>query len=514
MATTFTFRVNCEERLVALAERALTEALQNVARLERELSEFLSESPIDRLNHTPCFQWVDLTPDGIALLDLSEKMRVLTTGAFDCTAKSNLQLPMTEKLEWRRDPGQARRLHPKTRVGFGAIGKGYALDQARGILERLGFTNYSLSAGGSSLVFSGFAGPSEPWTWGWSWKKDPSGDDLGIPFAHHSGSPIAVGVSGTHEKGNHILAPLKGRATSTLQSALVAHPSAAMADALSTSLFVSGWESSLTHFEGLMHPPAVATIDHLEIPKWNGVFQKLWGACASLICTAGIFLISPSLFANEEVDLGAMGLDSFTPYVFDRNKLWGLLPILAILLVLLHLKSNRRNSMKKKSTLTSLVLGILLWSSIETASAVQVEPLGKALGKILGATKGVKKKTNTQGKFEQDIYYVAGGAGPSSVAVVEHGIYPPDCTHTWAVGLDPKTSKVKTVRVIEMSCPHAFPTKASSFLDQYIGMGPAQMKSLKSKISTIAKATGSCDLTTAAVQRSISGYQKMKTQLK
>ncbi|MEK6579930.1 MAG: hypothetical protein AABZ55_11940, partial [Bdellovibrionota bacterium] len=50
MATTFTFRVNCEERLVALAERALTEALQNVARLERELSEFLSESPIDRLN--------------------------------------------------------------------------------------------------------------------------------------------------------------------------------------------------------------------------------------------------------------------------------------------------------------------------------------------------------------------------------------------------------------------------------------------------------------------------------
>ena len=99
------------------------------------------------------------------------------------------------------------------------------------------------------------------------------------------------------------------------------------------------------------------------------------------------------------------------------------------------------------------------------------------------------------------------------VAVIEKGIYQPSCTHTWAVGLDGKTGAVTEVRVVEMSCPHAFPAKAASYLEQYKGKGPADVAKLDSQIQTIAKATGSCRLTTEAVSRAITGYSKAKGQL-
>jgi hypothetical protein len=54
-----------------------------------------------------------------------------------------------------------------------------------------------------------------------------------------------------------------------------------------------------------------------------------------------------------------------------------------------------------------------------------------------------------------------------------------------------------------MSCPHAYPTREQSFLSQFIGKGPKDAPTLKKKVDTVAKATGSSDLTTDAVVRSI-----------
>ena len=80
------------------------------------------------------------------------------------------------------------------------------------------------------------------------------------------------------------------------------------------------------------------------------------------------------------------------------------------------------------------------------------------------------------------------------------------------MGVD-KEGKVTEVRAQEMQCPHAFPAKAASFLDQYKGLGPADVESLKGKVNTIAKATGSCDLATDAVKASITKFQEIKGQL-
>lgn len=177
--------------------------------------------------------------------------------------------------------------------------------------------------------------------------------------------------------------------------------------------------------------------------------------------------------------------------------------------------------MKAKSRQAAALAGIALWISIEAAHAVEIEPMGKALQALLRTTKVQKKsvalKVNDSGvQYLQsaDLYYAKGANGkPATAAFVVHGIYKPDCTHTWAVGIQPASGKVTEVRVIEMSCQHAFPTKSSSFLNQFKGKGPADAAKLSGQTQTIAKATGSSILATDAVKEAITAFQQMKGSL-
>jgi hypothetical protein len=135
--------------------------------------------------------------------------------------------------------------------------------------------------------------------------------------------------------------------------------------------------------------------------------------------------------------------------------------------------------------------------------AAEFEPMGKALQALLKTTK-VKKKAVQIRDIKSDAFYSQNDQQKlEKLAVIEKGIYEPNCTHTWAIGLDGKTGQIEEIRVIEMSCPHAYPTREQSFLSQFIGKGPKDAPTLKKKVDTVAKATGSSDLTTDAVVRSI-----------
>jgi hypothetical protein len=144
------------------------------------------------------------------------------------------------------------------------------------------------------------------------------------------------------------------------------------------------------------------------------------------------------------------------------------------------------------------------------AQATEFQPVGKALQTVLGSSKVFKKNFGAG----NDVFYTKDGAGkPLKLAFVEHGTYPPNCTHTWVIGVDAATDKVSHIEVVEMGCPHAFPTRTASYLDQYTGKGPADAKTLVTQIDTIAKATGSCNLTSDAVARSITNAVKHKKEL-
>lgn len=164
-------------------------------------------------------------------------------------------------------------------------------------------------------------------------------------------------------------------------------------------------------------------------------------------------------------------------------------------------------------SLKSLLVTSFLVLHLQRADAVELEPLGKAVGAVLGTTKAFKKSIGGPGGAK-DVFYAKDAKGKASkVAFVEKGLYPPNCTHTWVIGLDVATGKVTEVRATEMACPHAFPTKTASFLSQYQGKGVTDVATLDSKIDTVAKATGSAKLTTEAVKRSIMALNQSKGQL-
>jgi hypothetical protein len=160
--------------------------------------------------------------------------------------------------------------------------------------------------------------------------------------------------------------------------------------------------------------------------------------------------------------------------------------------------------------LSSISAMIFLWSMIERGDCAEFEKLGKAVAKVLGTKKAMQSQTS---KGEPLFYSKGKGGKAEKFAFIEKGIYEPNCTHTWVVGVDAKSLKVTEVRVIEMSCPHAFPARANSFLDQFKGKAPADVSSLKKSIATIAKATGTCDLTTQAVGRVLLEAQSVRGKI-
>lgn len=336
MATTFHFTVVCELERYLEAEHLLEKSHELIEQLENELSEFRECSPIYQINHAARGSTVKLSQAGQALYALSEKLAQITGNAFNPAAKSlqkNLQ-----QFSFRPETGEITKLVDGARLSFGAIGKGYALDRVKLMLEATGFKNYLLNAGGSSLVISG------EWKWSWAWRKNPAGEYQGTELFHANGEAVAIGVSGTLEQGNHILATHENysQTVQSLQSALVAHPSAAVSDALSTALFVAGWEKGSELLAPVTPHCAIASIDRSGVASYNRAFKNLWG-------TLCLFVFSiQSVLANEgeeqSLDLNALAEDRFNPYLGERNWLWALLPVISLVLVFLHLKQTKKDS--------------------------------------------------------------------------------------------------------------------------------------------------------------------------
>lgn len=151
------------------------------------------------------------------------------------------------------------------------------------------------------------------------------------------------------------------------------------------------------------------------------------------------------------------------------------------------------------------LMAVMLFAMVESANAAEFEKLGSALPNALGTKQLFQKKFKNDKGQEVLAYYSKGASGsPAKIAFVEKAFYNPgNCSHTWVIALNATTQMVEEVRPVEMSCTHAHPTKASSYTAQYKGKGPADVKKLNDQIKTIAKATGSCNLMTEAVQKSI-----------
>jgi thiamine biosynthesis lipoprotein len=269
-------------RLQAAAE----EALDEIERVEAQLSIYDDRSELTGINLFAAAGPVRVEPRLFALLDLAISTSRATEGAFDPTAgplidawgfrdgtghlpdpkelEAALELVGAELVELDPKALTVRFLRPGMRLNLGAIGKGYALDRAVEALRYCGIAS-ALLHGGTSTVYGLGAPPDSPNGWP-ILPRDPRPAVLSP--APELLRDRALSVSAPHGRAfmdgerllGHVLDPRIGQPAETAQSALVIHPSATVSDALSTALLVLG-------------EPGVALLESCSPP---GQF-RVWG---------------------------------------------------------------------------------------------------------------------------------------------------------------------------------------------------------------------------------------------
>jgi FAD:protein FMN transferase len=232
MATVFEVHcVHADERYAGQAARA---AFDLVDRLEQELSRFIENSDVSRVNHLAAGQATKVTPWTMECLEMAWHAYGLTGGAFDASLGSGL-----ESLELEPEEFTVRAREGGARLDLGGIGKGYAVDRMAEVLSEWEIPR-ALVHGGFSSVLALEPPPEQD---GWPLTLSAPGPGRSRVLARLSARQRALSASGVR-KGDHILDPRTGLAVRGRAAAWVAIPGgeggspATLADALSTAFMV------------------------------------------------------------------------------------------------------------------------------------------------------------------------------------------------------------------------------------------------------------------------------------
>jgi thiamine biosynthesis lipoprotein len=245
------------------------EALRQIEQLEAQLSLFRASSEVADLNARAAKTPVRVTPSLFALLQHARKLSEESGGAFDITVGPLVRcwgymggqgrLPEPEEVaEARAKVGMGLvQLNPAdftvqfaregVMLDLGAIGKGYAVEQAAEVLREAGVTS-ALIHGGTSTVQALGPPPGEEF-----WKiaietPSPVPDAPPTLLATVPLKEAAMSVSGVWGNSfqvagrtyGHIIDPRTGEPAKGTVLAAVVLPSATETDALSTALLTVG----------------------------------------------------------------------------------------------------------------------------------------------------------------------------------------------------------------------------------------------------------------------------------
>jgi thiamine biosynthesis lipoprotein len=200
MATVF--EVRCAHENAAYVGQAAQAAFELVDRLEQDLSLFVANSDVSRINHLQAGESTRVRPSTMECLEIAGEMCEQTLGAFDVTLGSGwerLHLAAEELTVHAREAG--------ARLDLGGIGKGYAVDRVAELLEEWEVTRALVHGGFSSVL--ALDPPPESEGWALTLRAPPPGEPREL--VRLSARQQAFSASGTL-KGAHIVDPRTGRA--------------------------------------------------------------------------------------------------------------------------------------------------------------------------------------------------------------------------------------------------------------------------------------------------------------
>lgn len=255
--------------------QAIDWAVAEISRIEKLISSWDPNSQTSEINRNAGIKPVNVDPELFQLIERSLRISALTDGAFDISYASMdkiwkfdgsmTQMPSPEAIQASVTKIGFKNIlldHENSsvflklegmKIGFGAIGKGYAADKAKALLISKGVVAGIINASGDMN------------TWG----TQPDGNDWTIAIVNPLNKnkvfavlPLqqgAVVTSGDYEKFvsfngirySHIINPKTGYPATNIISATVFAPKAELADALATACFVMGIEVALNRINQL-----------------------------------------------------------------------------------------------------------------------------------------------------------------------------------------------------------------------------------------------------------------------
>ncbi len=291
MGSSFDITVIAEDSVKA--NEYIQLAINEIERIEKLISSWDKNSQTSLINKNAGVVPVRVDKELFQFIERALKISKLTDGAFDISYASMdkiwkfdgsmSQMPSEKEIKasvskvgykniiLNKDKTTVFLKVKGMKIGFGAIGKGYAADMAKALLAKEGVTAGIINASGDMN------------TWG----KQPNGKEWMIAITNPLNKNKAFGLlpitngavvtSGNYEKHvtfngkrySHIIDPRTGYPSSGILSVTVFAPKAELADALATSVFVMGKEVGLNRINQLPNVECVIVDDNgtLNISK-------------------------------------------------------------------------------------------------------------------------------------------------------------------------------------------------------------------------------------------------------
>lgn len=273
------------------ANEHIDTAIAEITRIEKLISSWDKNSQTSEINRNAGITPVKVDPELFGLINNALGISKLTDGAFDISYASMDRIwkfdgsmkvmPSEEEIAASvskvgfqhivldKEKSTIFLKFEGMKIGFGAIGKGYAADRAKSLLIKKGVSSGIINASGDMN------------TWG----KQPNGSEWKVAITNPLDKnkvfallPItngAVVTSGNYEKYvnfngkrySHIIDPRTGYPSSGIISVTVFAPKAELADALATSVFVMGIEAGLDRINQLPKVECIIIDDKGNISK-------------------------------------------------------------------------------------------------------------------------------------------------------------------------------------------------------------------------------------------------------
>jgi len=252
------------------ANEKIDGAVNEIKRIEALLSTYKNDSETNHINQHAGEKPVQVSEETFQLIERSIRISDITQGAFDITYGS------VDKRLWNFDKNMQSLPDPKLakkmmrlinyhniildhknrtvflkekgmRIGFGGIGKGYAAEMAKALMQKNGVTSGIVNASGD-LTAWGHQPNGTAWTIGIA---HPDASDLA--FSYIEISDMSVATSGNYEKFviiddkkySHTINPKTGLPVTGIKSVTIISPNAEISDALATPVTIMGIEKGL-----------------------------------------------------------------------------------------------------------------------------------------------------------------------------------------------------------------------------------------------------------------------------